>query len=391
MTDIGLVALDTDGKWIGGRYYLQHLIKSVASLPVTEQIGMSDVWWHETVNEDPFAEVRGLLARRVVVRSPTSLAGRAHRKIHRVINKIADSGDLFRKAQIGALFPVLPCDAPGIPFVFWLSDFQYLELPELFGEKLVHWYAENNRKNVSKATLVVLSSQQAYRTLKNTFPEALSKARVINFCSVPDAGWWKLDPASTAEMKKLGRFILFSNQFTHHKNHEVVFEAIRILRDRGTDIHLVCTGSTYGFRGDDYFTKLRQFIDTHRLNSHIQILGMLPRSEHVALMRSSIAIVQPSRFEGWSTAVEDAKTLGKTLLVSDIDVHREQLGPDYPLYIRVDDAEDWAQAILNIWTTGSPGPHLDDEARGLNQLQTAAFATGRKFVSVMREAMATVQ
>src|SRR5215475_847860 len=103
MTDIGLVALDTDGKWIGGRYYLQHLIKSVASLPVTEQIGMSDVWWHETVNEDPFAEVRGLLARRVVVRSPTGLAGRAQRKIHRVINKIADSGDLFRKAQIGAL------------------------------------------------------------------------------------------------------------------------------------------------------------------------------------------------------------------------------------------------------------------------------------------------
>src|SRR5215471_1865021 len=332
MPDVGLVALDTDSKWIGGRYYLQHLVKSVASLPKGEQIGMSDVWWQESANEDPFAEVRGLLNRSVVVGNPTNIGRRLRRKMYRLANRIKDASDLFRSAQIGVLFPVLPCAAPGIPFVFWLSDFQYLELPELFGEQLAQWYAENNRTNVLKATRVVLSSRHAHNTLRNVFPEALSKSRVIHFCSVPDDDWWRLDPVSAATARKLGPFLLFSNQFTHHKNHEIVFEAVRILRDRGTDVRVVCTGSTYGFRGDDYFSKLRTFIDNNRLNSHIQILGMLPRDEHVALMRRSIAMIQPSRFEGWSTAVEDAKTLGKTPLVSDTSVHREQLGDDYPFF-----------------------------------------------------------
>jgi len=41
-------------------------------------------------------------------------------------------------------------------------------------------------------------------------------------------------------------------------------------------------------------------------------------------MKKSIAIIQPSLFEGWSTVVEDAKSLGKNIIVSDINVHIEQ-------------------------------------------------------------------
>jgi glycosyltransferase involved in cell wall biosynthesis len=387
MADVGLVALDTDGKWIGGRYYLQHLIKAVATLPHNEQIPMSDIWWQEPSNDDPFAEVRDLLSRRVVVRYPVTLAGRARRKFHRLVNRVSDARDLFLNAGIGVLFPVLPCEAPGVPYVFWLSDFQYLELPGLFGEKLCQWYADNNRKNVSVATLIVLSSQHAYRTLQEVFPDAASRARVVRFCSVPDATWWKLDPRSAAAAKGLDRFLLFSNQFTHHKNHEIVLEAVRILRDRGTNVQVVCTGSTYGFRGGNYFDRLRAFIDEHHLDSNVHILGMVPREEHAALMRRSVAMIQPSRFEGWSTAVEDAKTLGKTLLVSDIDVHREQLGSKHPMYINVDDAEEWAKAMLTVWSSGTPGPHENDEAVGLKQLQLRARETGYAFISVMSEAM----
>ncbi len=389
MFEVGLVALDTDGKWIGGRYYLQHLVKAVASLPKSEQLHMSDVWWQESVEQDPFAEVRNCLSRKVVVRSPISILGRSRRKFRRMINRISDARDLFHDAQIGVLFPALPCEAPGIPFVFWLSDFQYLELPGLFGEKLCQWYADNARNNVAKASLIVLSSEHAYRTMREVFPEALQRARIVHFCSVPDETWWRLDPAKVAEQNNIDRFLLFSNQFTHHKNHEVIFDAVRILRDRGSDLLLVCTGSTYGFRGDDYFNKLTQFIDKYDLHSNIRILGMVPRDEHVALMRRSIAMIQPSRFEGWSTAVEDAKTLGKTLLVSDIEVHREQLGADYPLYINVDDTEAWAGAMLAAWNNGRPGPHSDQESQGFKQLQVAAENTGRRFVSVMREAMAS--
>lgn len=388
--DVGLVALDTEGKWIGGRYYLQHLVKAAASLPPDEQILMSDVWWQETADEDPFAEVRELLARRVVVQSPTSMIGRARRKLRRIANGINDARDLFLDAGIGVLFPVLPCELPGIPYVFWLPDFQYLHMPDLFGDKLCRWYDEHYVKNVSLANLTVLSSRHASRDFERVFPDNVSMARIVHFCSIPDATWWRLDPLGVAAAKGLdGPFFLVSNQFSHHKNHGIVFEAMRILKDRGLDVRLVCTGSTYGFRGEDYFGGLSKFIDKHDLRCTILVLGMLPRDEQVALMRRSIAMLQPSRFEGWSTVVEDAKTLGKTLLVSGIEVHREQLGPDYDLYLDVDDPEAWADAMSQIWSSRTSGPHYDDEARGLKQLRISAQDTGRTFVSVMREAMAS--
>ncbi|HYV03825.1 MAG TPA: glycosyltransferase [Blastocatellia bacterium] len=387
--DIGLVPLDTEGKWIGGRYYLQHLIKAVASLPLDERVRMSDVWWQEPAAEDPFAEVRSLLARRVVVRTPTSIAARAQRKLRRLAKGVDDARDLFLDAGIGALFPVLPCELPGIPYVFWLPDFQYLHMPELFGDKLCRWYEEHYTENVSLANLTVLSSRHASRDFERVFPDRVSTARIVNFCSIPDATWWRLDPLAVAAAKGLdGPFFLVSNQFSHHKNHGVVFEAMRILKDRGLDVRLVCTGSTYGFRGDDYFGGLSAFIDKHDLKSAILIVGMLPRDEQVALMRRSIAMLQPSRFEGWSTVVEDAKTLGKTLLVSGIEVHREQLGPDYDLYLDADDPEAWADAMSQMWSSRTPGPHYDDETRGLGFIGVSAQETGRSFVSVMREVMA---
>lgn len=41
-------------------------------------------------------------------------------------------------------------------------------------------------------------------------------------------------------------------------------------------------------------------------------------------MKHAKFLVQPSLCEGWGTVLEDAKVLDKTVLLSDIPVHREQ-------------------------------------------------------------------
>lgn len=43
-----------------------------------------------------------------------------------------------------------------------------------------------------------------------------------------------------------------------------------------------------------------------------------------ALLRAATALINPSRLEGWSTTVEEAKSFGVPMILSDIDVHREQ-------------------------------------------------------------------
>lgn len=388
MSDIGLVAVDTSGKWIGGRYYLHHLVKAVASLPQAERMPMVDVSWQTRPDEDPFKEVRAYMSRSIVLNCPTAINRRLYRKIRRLAHRWNDSRDLFLDAGIGVVFPVLPCAAPGIPYVFWLPDFQYIHLPNLFGDELCKWYENYYRSNVEQATLVVLSSQHAMKDYAISFPHAIDKARIVNFCSIPDETWQRLDPRETAGSIGFdGSFFVLSNQFSHHKNHETVFDAVRILKCRGIDITVLCTGSTYGFRGDDYLKRLKDFIKNNKLEKNIVILGMLPRDEQIALMRRSLAMLQPSHFEGWSTVVEDARALGKTLLVSDIEVHREQLGETYPLYLHPDDSDAWADAMLQIWKNSTPGPHLDDEAAGLINVGKLSLSIGGTFVSVMREAM----
>ena len=42
------------------------------------------------------------------------------------------------------------------------------------------------------------------------------------------------------------------------------------------------------------------------------------------LMYYSIAVINPSKSEGWSSTVEQAKSMGKMVLLSNLKVHKEQ-------------------------------------------------------------------
>jgi glycosyltransferase involved in cell wall biosynthesis len=389
MYSIGLVANDVDGRWIGGRYYLQHLVKAVALLPENERMPIVDVWWQQKPDSDPFAEVREHLQGSAVIRYPSTLGGRVKRKLHRMMNSSPGVSDLFHQAKIGALFPSLICESPGVPFTYWLSDLNYLHWRESLGEAEFRVWDDRCRDSVEKADLIVLSSDTAFQDFKAEFPEAVAKVRIVRFCSLPDASWWELDPVTVAKSKGIeGRYFLVSNQFNHYKNHGVIFEAARLLRDNGTDVKVVCTGNTKGFATEPYFNRLMAFIADNDLSSHIQILGLLPRAEHLAIMRGSAAMLQPSYFEGWSTAVEDAKALGKVIVASDLPVHREQLTSDYPFLVSPDDAHAWAEAMQEVWNIATPGPHPDNEAMALAEIRKQAQITGRNFINIMKEAMA---
>jgi glycosyltransferase involved in cell wall biosynthesis len=388
MSNIGFVSIDATGNWMGGRYYLQHLIRSVAALPEKERLGMCDVWWGRRAEDDPFKEVREHLMGSAVIDFPKGLAGRVARKLRRTLAGWRDARDLFYRAGISSLFPILPCENPGIPYVFWLSDFQYKYYPQYYSQQMLRWYEEHSDKNVAQANLVVLSSQHALQDFQQNYPNHLHKARVVHFCSIPHDSWWDLDPDDVARDKGIeGKFVIVSNQFSHNKNHEVAFEAIRILRDKGRPVKLVCTGSLCGFRGQDYLERLTTFVSENRLQGTILILGLLPRNEQIALTRRAAAVLQPSRFEGWSTIIEDAKTLGKKILASDIPVHREQLtGSEDGILLPVDDAALWAEAIkASVDRTMSE--FWDSEHACVARLSDRVRSTGRSFVAVMREAM----
>ena len=259
-------------------------------------------------------------------------------------------------------------------------------MPELFPPDMREWYERHYGTNGEAAARIVVSSADGLRDLQRFFPHLERKARILHFCSIPTAEWWQVDPQAAAARYALPeKFFLLPNQFSHHKNHLVAFEAVRLLRARGAAVVVACTGSTFGFRGSDYLERIESFLSENDLRDAIRILDLIPRADQVALMRRAIALLQPSAFEGWSTVVEDAKTLGKPLVVSDIAVHREQ-APARATFAPVHDAQAWAAAMEELWHPRQPGPHLAEEQEGEAALEIARADSGRTFVSIMREA-----
>lgn len=388
MLNAGIVNVDADRKWIGGLYYLHHLVRCVAALPEDERVRLFDVWWRGAPESDPFADVRPLLAGRRVLGPPSSLPRRIVRRVRRALHGWSDARDLFLDAGIDVLFPIAPCALPGVPFVFWIPDFQYRHLPDLFSPEMRDWYDWHYGGNGRAADLIAVSSESGRQDLIRFFPALAEKARVLRFSSVPAEEWWRCDPAEVAEKHALPeKFFILSNQFSHHKNHLVAFDAVRRLRDEhGLAVTVACTGSTYGFRGDDYMQRVDAFLDEHALREQIRILGLIPREEQIALTRRALATLQPSRFEGWSTVVEDAKALGKPILLSDLDVHREQ-APQSVTYLPLDDSAAWAARMAETWSAREPGPHADEETAGRDFSERARLATGRTFAAILNEAV----
>ena len=70
----------------------------------------------------------------------------------------------------------------------------------------------------------------------------------------------------------------------------------------------------------------------------------------MSLMLNSIAVINPSKFEGWSSSVEQAKSFGKKVILSNISVHREQ-NPKRSIFFNTDDHKSLSKILIKCLKT----------------------------------------
>ncbi len=95
----------------------------------------------------------------------------------------------------------------------------------------------------------------------------------------------------------------------------------------GIGKHLAFTGK-FPAADSPYFAELHGIIDENNLQDQVTMLGVISRSDQLQLMKYSQAVLQPSLFEGWSTVIEDAKSLQVPVVASNLEVNIEQLGEE---------------------------------------------------------------
>jgi glycosyltransferase involved in cell wall biosynthesis len=235
----------------------------------------------------------------------------------------------FREHSIDVLFECAQFYGWRFPFprIAWITDFQHRHLPELFGFG-AYWKRDLGfRAQILCGRYVMLSSEDSRSDCETFFPQSRGRTSVVRSAMLPPA-FLQADggPSITSVYQLPERYFYLPNQFWKHKNHRTVIEALRILRQEGYNTVVAASGRAEDYRHPGHFTALRSLVQQYGLTHNFRFLGVVPREHVFALMRACTALINPSLSEGWSTTVEEAKSLGVPMLLSDLRVHREQAG-----------------------------------------------------------------
>ena len=236
----------------------------------------------------------------------------------------------------------------GVKTLSWIPDFQHIHLPEFFTKEELKARDDIFILQAQKSDGLILSSFDALNDLKKFLNGRISVPTfVLQFVSQPNEQYFNLTENDKGDLLKKYNlpnvFFYVPNQMWAHKNHIVLFEAVKILKEKGISICVVCTGNMADYRNEKHIQEICDFVSGNRLKENIKLLGLVDYCDVFALIKFSKAVINPSLFEGWSSTVEECKSVKKKMILSDLDVHKEQ----YPnaVFFERENSEDLSEKL----------------------------------------------
>ncbi|MBO4538789.1 MAG: glycosyltransferase [Clostridia bacterium] len=152
---------------------------------------------------------------------------------------------------------------------------------------------------------------------------------------------------------QIGRFDTIKNQL-------FTVEIAKVLKDRGSNIRILCAGND----GNDYEAKVRLKIKEYGVEDQILLLGV--RKDVDVLMRKAKALIQPSLYEGMPLVMIEAQASGLPSVTADTYSHEVDFGVGLMRWMQLSDgAEKWADALEE--TVKSPRAKKEDVVRVINE------------------------
>jgi len=304
-------------KWIAGLYYVRNCLEALATLPPEKRPEVS-IFLPAGINE-PTLESLLQSCREWVneIRIPPA-----------VVASRTELQELANAHPCEVYFPLLnhpPVSLPG-HWIGWITDLQHCHYPQFFSAEELEHRDGLFRFLVATCSRIICSSQTVEADLQRAYRVGSGQTAVVRFSSQISREVSSEQITRTLEQLRIDRpFVYLPNQFWLHKNHSTAFAAWRLLTERNPQAPLlVCTGALEEPRDNYHVPLLLDYLETHQLQDSVRILGLVERQQQTVLYHAAAAFLQPSLFEGWSTTVEEAKSLGRPLILSDIPVHREQ-------------------------------------------------------------------
>lgn len=183
-------------------------------------------------------------------------------------------------------------------------DLQHLHYPEFFKPEDVAWREAVYSQGCRYAKRVLAPSDWVKNDVLEKYKISPDKIEVVMAAS-PSQIYGRPSPEERTEVKKRHSipegFLLYPARTWPHKNHLRLLEALRVLRDLGTDVPLVCTGSP-----TPHYSAIRARCHDLGISDRVHFLGFVSSNEMCCLYEMAACLVFPSLFEGAGLPILEA-------------------------------------------------------------------------------------
>lgn len=266
----------------------------------------------------------------------------AQHSVTRVPDSAVGIAEAARSLNSDIVFPTmtpLPVGTP--PAVGYVFDFQHKYLPHHF-KPWTRWNRDRHFAALARGTAgLVVNSRNAKADAVHFLNVRPERVLAMPFTPYATEAWFTVQSAEAQQRYGLNSaYVIICNHFWMHKDHATAFRAFALARSGlPSATRLVLTGDPIDHRNPGYYAALQNLARKLKIDDKIIWLGLIPKSDQIALLKGALMLWQPTRFEGGpgGGSVYEAIGLGVPAVVSDLQINREL-----------------DQGIFTLFETGNP-------------------------------------
>lgn len=217
---------------------------------------------------------------------------------------------------------------------------------------------EFEKKYFSALDYIAMVSNECSEDLKMLFPEFSEKIMILH--NIVSASLIKRLAEKESEMLKPDSIISIG-RLVHLKGFDMAIEAAEILKEQHIGFHWYIIGE--GPERQNLETMIRD----KKLEDYVTLLGL--KENPYPYIKQARIFVQPSRYEGKSIAIDEAKILAKPIVLNNFDTAKDQIDNNINGLIAEMNPKSIAENILKYIND----PKLTDEI--VENLKSGNFGT----------------
>jgi len=220
--------------------------------------------------------------------------------------------------------------------VVTIHDVMPMRFPSLYSTLDRHLFSLFISTAVKRKYNIITVSEFSKREILDLYPSAIVEVIFNGTTALP------VDPA---ESNASPPYLLCVGNWKPHKNISFAIRAFRLAKARSwisSNIKLIIAGKVHGLRQAD-----ASLLQTYGQDLDIEFVEHPSDSKLGRLYQDCLALISPSKYEGFGLPILEAMHFNKPIACSNIPPFREIAG-DTVDYFNVDDVESCAAAIAQI-------------------------------------------